>query len=294
MRPTRALSGRARALTAPVLCPAVRIVVSLPLPAHPFLQLPTNGLVVYTGLVMTDEGKEKKVNIDFEPFKPINTSLYMCDNKFHTAALSELLESDNKCVRRAARRRRGGKRLPAAALLVHGVPASCVRTARCAVRVPRGCAAAAMPHQHARPLLPRQLALSPALPFFPLSAHSSPPLLSHSFCAHPLTPPHPPILHAGTASLSWTATARCLARCRATRARSCTSSPSTCPRSTDAAASRRCALRACAWRSGTTTCARCDAWWRPGGGGARTPRAAPLRLSLSLPRCPAGPALPLF
>lgn len=61
-----------------------------------FPQLPPNGLVVYTGMVMTEEGKEKKVNIDFEPFKPINTSLYMCDNKFHTAALSELLESDNK------------------------------------------------------------------------------------------------------------------------------------------------------------------------------------------------------
>ena len=33
---------------------------------------------------MTEDGKEKKVNIDFEPFKPINTSLYLCDNKFHT------------------------------------------------------------------------------------------------------------------------------------------------------------------------------------------------------------------
>jgi hypothetical protein len=66
------------------------------------VQLPPNGLVVYTGMVMTDDGKEKKVNIDFEPFKPINTSLYMCDNKFHTAALSELLESDNKCVAAAA------------------------------------------------------------------------------------------------------------------------------------------------------------------------------------------------
>jgi len=33
---------------------------------------------------MTEEGKEKKVNIDFEPFRPINTSLYLCDNKFHT------------------------------------------------------------------------------------------------------------------------------------------------------------------------------------------------------------------
>jgi len=36
------------------------------------------------------------VNIDFEPHKPINTSLYLCDNKFHTQALSELLESDQK------------------------------------------------------------------------------------------------------------------------------------------------------------------------------------------------------
>ncbi|KAK9820569.1 hypothetical protein WJX72_011757 [[Myrmecia] bisecta] len=59
-------------------------------------RVPPNGLVVYTGTIMTDDGKEKKVNIDFEPFKPINTSLYLCDNKFHTEALNELLESDNK------------------------------------------------------------------------------------------------------------------------------------------------------------------------------------------------------
>jgi hypothetical protein len=59
-------------------------------------QVPANGLVLYTGTILTDEGKEKKVNIDFEPFKTINTSLYLCDNKFHTEALSELLESENK------------------------------------------------------------------------------------------------------------------------------------------------------------------------------------------------------
>ncbi|KAI8588222.1 peptide chain release factor eRF1/aRF1 [Geranomyces variabilis] len=58
--------------------------------------VPPNGLIVYCGTILTDEGKEKKVNIDFPPFKPINTSLYMCDNKFHTEALSELLESDSK------------------------------------------------------------------------------------------------------------------------------------------------------------------------------------------------------
>jgi hypothetical protein len=61
-------------------------------------QVPPNGLVLYTGTILTDEGKEKKVNIDFEPFKPINTSLYLCDNKFHTEALAELLESDNRCA----------------------------------------------------------------------------------------------------------------------------------------------------------------------------------------------------
>ncbi len=55
-----------------------------------------NGLVVYCGEIITSEGKERKINIDFEPFKPINTSLYLCDNKFHTEALSELLESDQK------------------------------------------------------------------------------------------------------------------------------------------------------------------------------------------------------
>lgn len=59
-------------------------------------RVPTNGLVVYCGEIITSEGKERKINIDFEPFKPINTSLYLCDNKFHTEALSELLESDQR------------------------------------------------------------------------------------------------------------------------------------------------------------------------------------------------------
>jgi peptide chain release factor subunit 1 len=61
-----------------------------------YSRVPTNGLVMYCGTILTDEGKEKKVNIDFEPFKPINTSLYLCDNKFHTEALAELLQDDDK------------------------------------------------------------------------------------------------------------------------------------------------------------------------------------------------------
>merc|ERR1719201_1491734 len=57
---------------------------------------PQNGLILFCGEVLTDEGKEKKLTVDFEPFKPINTSLYMCDNKFHTEPLAELLEDDDK------------------------------------------------------------------------------------------------------------------------------------------------------------------------------------------------------
>ena len=59
-----------------------------------YSKCPTNGLVIYCGTVITEDGKERKVNIDFEPFKPINTSLYLCDNKFHTEDLNDLLMDD--------------------------------------------------------------------------------------------------------------------------------------------------------------------------------------------------------
>jgi len=61
-----------------------------------YSKVPPNGLVLYCGTIVTEEGKEKKVNIDFEPFKAINTSLYLCDNKFHTEALTALLADDNR------------------------------------------------------------------------------------------------------------------------------------------------------------------------------------------------------
>lgn len=59
-------------------------------------KVPENGLVIYCGTIVTENNKEKEVTIDLQPFKPINTSLYMCDNKFHTEPLSALLESDEK------------------------------------------------------------------------------------------------------------------------------------------------------------------------------------------------------
>jgi peptide chain release factor subunit 1 len=60
-------------------------------------RIPNKGLILYCGEIINDQGVvEKKVTIDFEPFKPINTSLYLCDNKFNTEALKELLETDDK------------------------------------------------------------------------------------------------------------------------------------------------------------------------------------------------------
>jgi peptide chain release factor subunit 1 len=58
-------------------------------------RIPPNGLVLYCGTVITDEGKDKKMSIHFEPFKAVNNTLYMCDNKFHVEHLQALLEEDS-------------------------------------------------------------------------------------------------------------------------------------------------------------------------------------------------------
>ena len=57
---------------------------------------PPNGLVIYCGLVQMPNGGEKMVKIDLEPFKPINTSLYRCNNIFHTDELKALLIDNDK------------------------------------------------------------------------------------------------------------------------------------------------------------------------------------------------------
>ncbi|OAG31904.1 peptide chain release factor subunit 1 [Nematocida displodere] len=59
-------------------------------------KLPPNGLAIYTGLVIGEDGKEKKVCFDIEPVRPINTSLYLCDSRFHVEALINLMEDDYK------------------------------------------------------------------------------------------------------------------------------------------------------------------------------------------------------
>lgn len=57
--------------------------------------VPKNGLVIYCGTILTEANGEKKVTIDFEPLKPVNTSLYLCDKQFHTEALKDLFVEDN-------------------------------------------------------------------------------------------------------------------------------------------------------------------------------------------------------
>ena len=56
---------------------------------------PNNGLVLYVGKILEADGRtEKKLVICFEPYRPLNTSLYFCDSKFHVDELRQLLDND--------------------------------------------------------------------------------------------------------------------------------------------------------------------------------------------------------
>nr|AAT39327.1 eukaryotic release factor 1 [Uroleptus sp. WJC-2003] len=62
-----------------------------------YRQTPPNGLVIYCGVILMDDGKtEKKINFDFEPFRPINQFMYFCGGKFQTEPLKCLLADDEK------------------------------------------------------------------------------------------------------------------------------------------------------------------------------------------------------
>lgn len=57
---------------------------------------PPNGLALFGGIVSEDGKTEKKLVFDFEPYKPLNTTLYKCDNVFHVNDLKSLLDSNDK------------------------------------------------------------------------------------------------------------------------------------------------------------------------------------------------------
>lgn len=61
-----------------------------------YKETPPNGLGIFVGTVVNDQNKEKKISVGIEPIKPINTSLYMCDSKFHVDELLQLFEDDFK------------------------------------------------------------------------------------------------------------------------------------------------------------------------------------------------------
>ncbi|KAI5170776.1 peptide chain release factor subunit 1 [Nematocida sp. LUAm3] len=59
-------------------------------------RVPDNGLAIYTGTIISDDGKEKKICIDVEPIRPINTSLYLCDSRFHVDDLLNAMDDNFK------------------------------------------------------------------------------------------------------------------------------------------------------------------------------------------------------
>lgn len=61
-----------------------------------YSRVPDNGLAIFCGTIITADGKEKKVTIDFEPCKPIPSPVYLCDARFHTESLSAMLETDER------------------------------------------------------------------------------------------------------------------------------------------------------------------------------------------------------
>jgi peptide chain release factor subunit 1 len=61
-----------------------------------YTRLPPNGLILFCGTVLTEDGKEKKITMSIEPFKAVSRSMYQCDSRFHTEELHRMLESDDK------------------------------------------------------------------------------------------------------------------------------------------------------------------------------------------------------
>jgi peptide chain release factor subunit 1 len=59
-------------------------------------RVPKNGLIIYSGEVVLEDGKDKRLTLDIEPLKPVSRSLYLCDNRFNTEELEKMLENDDK------------------------------------------------------------------------------------------------------------------------------------------------------------------------------------------------------
>lgn len=60
-----------------------------------YTKIPDNGLAIFVGTII-DQNKDKKISLGITPIKPINTSLYLCDSKFHVESLLSQFENEMK------------------------------------------------------------------------------------------------------------------------------------------------------------------------------------------------------
>lgn len=60
-----------------------------------YSKVPDNGLGIFVGTIV-ENSKDKKISIGFTPFKPVNTSLYLCDSKFHVDSFLNMFENEEK------------------------------------------------------------------------------------------------------------------------------------------------------------------------------------------------------
>jgi len=56
--------------------------------------VPDNGLAIFAGLLSSDDGRDKKIIIEYEPFKPFQKENYWCGERFLTEELCDLVESE--------------------------------------------------------------------------------------------------------------------------------------------------------------------------------------------------------
>lgn len=53
-------------------------------------KVPKNGICLFCGIASNDEKEGKKIVVDFEPIKPIKSSVYVCDSHFHIESLKQM------------------------------------------------------------------------------------------------------------------------------------------------------------------------------------------------------------
>lgn len=61
-----------------------------------YKKTPTNGLALFCGYHLNEDGKDRKLMIDLEPLMPLAHSLYKCGSQFHTELLRAQLEEGGK------------------------------------------------------------------------------------------------------------------------------------------------------------------------------------------------------